>query len=48
MTTSLFKLSPAVRVVYWLVNVLSPIANDKSAGIDELRTKTLSFYFHFQ
>ena len=44
----LFKFSPEVRFAYGLVNVLSPIANDKSAGIDELRTKTLSFYFHFQ
>ena len=44
----LFKFSPEVRFAYGLVNILSPIANDKSAGIDELRTKTLSFYFHFQ
>ena len=44
----LFKFSPEVRFAYGLVNVLSPIANDKSAGLDELRTKTLSFYFHFQ
>ena len=44
----LFKFSPEVRFAYGLVNVLSPIENDKSAGIDELRTKTLSFYFHFQ
>ena len=44
----LFKFSPEVRFAYGLVNVLSPIENDKSAGIDELHTKTLSFYFHFQ
>jgi len=44
----LFKFSPEVRFAYGLVNILSPIENDKSAGIDELRTKTLSFYFHFQ
>ena len=44
----LFKFSPEVRFAYGLVNVLSPLENDKSAGIDELRTKTLSFYFHFQ
>ena len=44
----LFKFSPEVRFAYGLVNVLSPIENAKSIGIDELRTKTLSFYFHFQ
>lgn len=44
----LFKFSPEVRFAYGLVNILSPLENDKSAGIDELRTKTLSFYFHFQ
>jgi hypothetical protein len=44
----LFKFSPEVRFAYGLVNVLSPLENDKSVGIDELRTKTLSFYFHFQ
>ncbi len=38
----LFKFSPEVRFAYGLVNVLSPLENDKSAGIDELRTKTLS------
>jgi hypothetical protein len=44
----LFKFSPEVRFAYGLVNVLSPVENIKSIGIDELRTKTLSFYFHFQ
>ena len=44
----LFKFSPEVRFAYGLVNVLSPVDNIKSIGIDELRTKTLSFYFHFQ
>ena len=44
----LFKFSPEIRFAYGLVNVLSPIENIKSAGIEELRTKTLSFYFHFQ
>lgn len=44
----LFKFSPEVRFSYGLTNVLSPVKNDKSAGIDDLRTKSLSFYFHFQ
>jgi len=44
----LFKFSPEVRFAYGLVNVLSAHENAKSIGIDELRTKTLSFYFHFQ
>lgn len=44
----LFKFSPEVRFAYGLVNVLSPVPNDKSAGIKDLRTKTLTFYFHFQ
>lgn len=44
----LFKFSPEVRFSYGLNNVLSPTKNDKSAGIDDLRTKSLSFYFHFQ
>jgi hypothetical protein len=44
----LFKFSPEVRFAYGLVNILSPIENAKSIGIEELRTKTLSFYFHFQ
>jgi hypothetical protein len=44
----LFKFSPEVRFSYGLVNVLSPTKNAKSAGIEDLRTKSLSFYFHFQ
>ena len=44
----LFKFSPEVRFAYGLVNVLSPSENDISRGIEDLRTKTLSFYFHFQ
>ena len=44
----LFKFSPEVRFSYGLTNVLSPVKNDKSAGIDDLRTKSLTFYFHFQ
>jgi len=44
----LFKFSPEVRFSYGLKNVLSPLINDKSIGIDELRTKSITFYFHFQ
>lgn len=44
----LFKFSPEVRFAYGLVNVLSSHENAKSVGIEELHTKTLSFYFHFQ
>jgi Outer membrane protein beta-barrel domain len=44
----LFKFSPEVRFAYGLVNVLSPVTNAKSIGIDDLRTKTLSIFFHFQ
>ena len=44
----LFKFSPEVRFSYGLTNVLSPVKNDISAGIEDLRTKSLSFYFHFQ
>jgi Outer membrane protein beta-barrel domain len=44
----LFKFSPEVRFAYGMVNILSPVDNIKSVGIDDLRTKTLSFYFHFQ
>jgi len=44
----LFKFSPEVRFAYGLVNVLSPVVNAKSIGLDDLRTKTLSIYFHFQ
>jgi len=44
----LFKFSPEVRFAYGLVNVLSPVSNDFSVGLKDLRTKTLTFYFHFQ
>ena len=44
----LFKFSPEVRFSYGLLDVLSPVKNDLSAGIDEFRTKAVSFYFHFQ
>ncbi len=44
----LFKFSPEVRFAYGLRNLLSPVINEKSIGLEDLRTKTLSFYFHFQ
>jgi hypothetical protein len=44
----LFKFSPEVRFSYGLLNVLSPVKNELSAGIDEFKTKAVSFYFHFQ
>lgn len=44
----LFKFSPEIRFSYGLLNVLSPAPNDKRAGIDQLKTKTLSLFFHFQ
>lgn len=44
----LFKFSPEIRFAYGLTNVLSPTKNIKSIGLDELRTKSLTIYFHFQ
>lgn len=44
----LFKFSPEVRFAYGLRNLLSPVINNRSIGLEDLRTKTLSFYFHFQ
>ncbi len=44
----LFKFSPEVRFAYGLVDILSPVVNEKSIGLSDLRTKSLSFYFHFQ
>lgn len=44
----LFKFSPEVRFSYGLLNSLAPVVNEKSIGLDDLRTKSLSFYFHFQ
>ena len=44
----LFKFSPEVRFSYGLVDILSPVINDKSIGLEDLRTRSLSFFFHFQ
>ena len=44
----LFKFSPEVRFSYGMLNVLSPTKNDLSAGIDSFKTKSVSFYLHFQ
>lgn len=44
----LFKFSPEVRFAYGMVNLLTDTVNPVSAGLSDLRTKTLTFYFHFQ
>lgn len=44
----LFKFSPEVRFAYGMVNLLTETINDKNIGLSDLRTKTLTFYFHFQ
>lgn len=44
----LFKFSPEVRFAYGMVNLLTDTINDKNIGLSDLRTKTLTFYFHFQ
>jgi len=44
----LFKFSPEVRFAYGMVNLLTDSVNIKNAGLSDLRTKTLTFYFHFQ
>jgi hypothetical protein len=44
----LFKFSPEVRFAYGMVNLLTDTVNEKSIGLSDLRTKTLTFYFHFQ
>lgn len=44
----LFKFSPEVRFAYGTINLLTDTVNDKSVGLSDLRTKTLTFYFHFQ
>ena len=44
----LFKFSPEVRFAYGMVNLLTDSINDKNIGLRDLRTKTLTFYFHFQ
>lgn len=44
----LFKFSPEIRFAYGLLDVLGPTVNDKSIGLEELKTKSISLYFHFQ
>jgi hypothetical protein len=44
----LFKFSPEVRFAYGMVNLLTDNINEKNIGLSDLRTKTLTFYFHFQ
>lgn len=44
----LFKFSPEVRFAYGMVNLLTDTINEKNIGLSDLRTKTLTFYFHFQ
>lgn len=43
----LFKFSPEIRFAFGLVDVVGS-NNDFTAGIKELKTKTVSIYFHFQ
>jgi hypothetical protein len=44
----LFKFSPEIRFAYGMVNLLTDTINEKNIGLSDLRTKTLTFYFHFQ
>ncbi len=43
----LFKFSPEIRFAFGLVDVVGS-NNDFTAGISDLRNKTVSIYFHFQ
>ncbi len=43
----LFKFSPEIRFAFGLIDVVGS-NNDFTAGISELRNKTVSIYFHFQ
>lgn len=43
----LFKFSPEIRFAFGLIDVIGS-NNDFTAGIKELKTKTVSIYFHFQ
>lgn len=43
----LFKFSPEIRFAFGLLDVVGS-NNDFTAGIKELKTKTVSIYFHFQ
>ena len=43
----LFKFSPEIRFSFGLIDVVGS-NNDFTAGIKDLKTKTVSLYFHFQ
>ena len=43
----LFKFSPEIRFAFGLIDVTGS-NNDFTAGIKDLKTKTVSIYFHFQ
>lgn len=43
----LFKFSPEIRFAFGVLDVIGS-NNDFTAGIKELKTKTVSIYFHFQ
>ncbi len=43
----LFKFSPEIRFAFGLIDIVGS-NNDFTAGIKELRAKTISIYFHFQ
>ncbi len=43
----LFKFSPEIRFSFGLVDIVGS-NNDFTAGIKELKNKTVSIYFHFQ
>ncbi len=43
----LFKFSPEIRFAFGLVDIVGS-NNDFTAGIQELKSKTVSIYFHFQ
>jgi len=43
----LFKFSPEIRFAFGLTDVIGS-NNDFTAGIKEIKTKTISIYFHFQ
>jgi len=43
----LFKFSPEIRFSFGLLDVVGS-NNDFTAGIKELKSKTVSIYFHFQ
>ena len=44
----LFKFSPEVRYSAGLLNMLKPEENKYSAGLDQVNTHTITFYFQFE